>query len=259
MKRAFRGIPERCSRADERGMSARLPLLASLVACLVACALPSVAGAAEIVDRGVASPALHVNGDNVALVTYSVRGTDRHVLYWGAVNWAAKFKRDYSGGWKSKIATTRPSPIAASRTRDRSCRSWWRPATRRTARTGRSSSGSACGRTTAATRPRTSSTSRTGAATSASSRSRPTTATAASTSISGASSRSTASRSSAPSGRSRACRSTAPGRNVYVDYLKGVELAPGQQLPHPSAHRGLLLHVRQPPGLDAGLERPGHG
>ena len=26
------------------------------------------------------------------------------MLYWGAVNWAAKFKRDYSGGWKSKVA-----------------------------------------------------------------------------------------------------------------------------------------------------------
>ena len=37
------------------------------------------------------------------------------------------------------------------------------------------------------------------------------------------------------------------------------DVAAGEQLPDPSAHRGLLLHVRQPPGLDAGLERPGHG
>ena len=32
------------------------------------------------------------------------KGVKRHVLYWGAVNWAEKFNRDYSGGWKSKVA-----------------------------------------------------------------------------------------------------------------------------------------------------------
>jgi hypothetical protein len=79
-------------------------LLATLCACLLALTLPAVAGAAEIVDRNVATPALQVNRNNVALVTYSARGIPRHVLYWGAVNWATKFKRDYSGGWKSRVA-----------------------------------------------------------------------------------------------------------------------------------------------------------
>ena len=60
--------------------------------------------AAEIVDRSVAAPTLSVNSRNVALVTYSVHGTQRHVLYWGGVDWADSFKRDYSGGWKSKMA-----------------------------------------------------------------------------------------------------------------------------------------------------------
>lgn len=74
--------------------------------CILALALvvPSLAGAAEIVDRGVSSPALSVNSHNVALVTYTARGVSRHVLYWGAVDWANTFDRDYSGGWKSKVA-----------------------------------------------------------------------------------------------------------------------------------------------------------
>jgi hypothetical protein len=33
-----------------------------------------------------------------------VHGIQRHVLYWGAVDWAGTFMRDYSGGWKSKMA-----------------------------------------------------------------------------------------------------------------------------------------------------------
>ena len=37
-------------------------------------------------------------------MTYTVHGVQRHVLYWGAVDWATKFNRDYSGGWKSKVA-----------------------------------------------------------------------------------------------------------------------------------------------------------
>jgi hypothetical protein len=78
-----------------------LPLLSALALALV---LPAAAGAAEIVDRNVAAPELQVDTHNVALVTYSVKGTKRHVLYWGAVNWADKFSRDYSGGWKSKVA-----------------------------------------------------------------------------------------------------------------------------------------------------------
>jgi hypothetical protein len=85
-------------------MDSHIRLLAALCACLLALVLPAAAGAAEIVDRSVASPTLSVDSHNVALVTYSVKGTKRHVLYWGAVNWAVKFSRDYSGGWKSKVA-----------------------------------------------------------------------------------------------------------------------------------------------------------
>jgi hypothetical protein len=86
------------------GMNGHLRLLSRLCVGLVVLALPAAGGAAEIVDRNVGSPSLQVDSHNVALVTYSVRGTERHVLYWGAVNWAARFKRDYSGGWKSKVA-----------------------------------------------------------------------------------------------------------------------------------------------------------
>jgi hypothetical protein len=85
-------------------MNGRFRMLLHLVVGLAVLALPALAGAAEIVDRNVAAPALRVNSKNVALVTYAAKGTKRHVLYWGAVNWAENFKRDYSGGWKSKIA-----------------------------------------------------------------------------------------------------------------------------------------------------------
>jgi hypothetical protein len=70
-------------------------------------ALPAVAGSAEIVDRDVTSPALRVDGHGVALVTYSAHGSPRHVLYWGAIDSAARFSRDYSGGWRSRVADYR--------------------------------------------------------------------------------------------------------------------------------------------------------
>jgi hypothetical protein len=95
------------SDADARVMNARIRTLLGLVVGSAVLALPAFAGAAEIVDRNVAAPTLHVNAKNVALVTYSVKGVRRHVLYWGAVNWADTFKRDYSGGWKSKMADYR--------------------------------------------------------------------------------------------------------------------------------------------------------
>ena len=79
-------------------------MLTRIAVAAVALAVPAFAGAAQIVDRNVAGPILRVNNENVALVTYTAKGTPRHVLFWGAVNWAETFKRDYSGGWKSKIA-----------------------------------------------------------------------------------------------------------------------------------------------------------
>jgi hypothetical protein len=85
-------------------MDVHTRLFGLLCTCLLALVLPGVASAAQIVDRSVASPELSVNNKNVALVTYTVHGLKRHVLYWGAVDWADGFKRDYSGGWKSKIA-----------------------------------------------------------------------------------------------------------------------------------------------------------
>jgi hypothetical protein len=85
-------------------MNGHRRLLAALCTLCLALVLPAAAGAAEIVDRNVAAPSLQVNTRNVALVSYSVHGVQRHVLYWGAVDWADTFMRDYSGGWKSKMA-----------------------------------------------------------------------------------------------------------------------------------------------------------
>jgi hypothetical protein len=92
------------SASDQEGMERRNRLVTLLCTCLLALVLPGSAGAAEIVDRGVASVTMSVNSHNVALVTYTAHGVSRHVLYWGAVDWANTFKRDYSGGWKSKVA-----------------------------------------------------------------------------------------------------------------------------------------------------------
>jgi hypothetical protein len=59
----------------------------------------------------VTSPQLRVNAKgDVALVTYHLKGRLHHVLYWGARNWADKFLRDYSGGWKSKAADWKQFP-----------------------------------------------------------------------------------------------------------------------------------------------------
>jgi hypothetical protein len=85
-------------------------ILLVVSACSVA-VLVSSASAAEIVDRNVTSPQLRVNAKgDVALVTYHVKGRLHHVLYWGARNWADKFLRDYSGGWKSKAADWKQFP-----------------------------------------------------------------------------------------------------------------------------------------------------
>ena len=85
-------------------MNGHRRILTALCSLCLVLVLPAAAGAAEIVDRNVGGPTLQVNRSNVALVTYAVGKTPRHVLYWGAVNWGEKFSRDYSGGWKSKMA-----------------------------------------------------------------------------------------------------------------------------------------------------------
>jgi hypothetical protein len=85
-------------------------ILLAVCACSLAVLVPS-ASAAEIVDRNVTSPELRVNAKgDVALVTYRVKGKLHHVLYWGARNWADKFLRDYSGGWKSRVADWKQFP-----------------------------------------------------------------------------------------------------------------------------------------------------
>jgi hypothetical protein len=75
------------------------------VSVLALLALATTANASEIVGRNVYSPKLQVDENGTALVTFKVAGGGlRHVLYWGAVDWADEFSRDYSGGWKSKKA-----------------------------------------------------------------------------------------------------------------------------------------------------------
>ncbi|MDX6570561.1 MAG: hypothetical protein QOH15_3139 [Gaiellales bacterium] len=93
-------------------MKRRLRTLALLAVSLCALVvLASPAAAAEIVDRNVTGPHLSVNAKgDVALVTYTLKGARHHVLYWGARNWAGKFLRDYSGGWKSKVADWKAFP-----------------------------------------------------------------------------------------------------------------------------------------------------
>ena len=221
--------------------------------------LPAAAGAAEIVDRNVAAPELQVNSRNVALVTYSVKGVKRNVLYWGAVNWAERFKRDYSGGWKSKIADHKrftnsckpytgprlPLMIAGCDAKDGShwaLQQWQRlwsnyggskaanelyishwkgDAAELAIQTDHSYHGKHQHLWGKFTF-----------------HGKPVFGTK--WTIKGV-----------PLDRK--------GRNIYVDYLDKHDLAPGQQLPDPSAHRRLLLHVREPPGLHVGLERAGNG
>ena len=198
-----------CSASDMDGMDGHKRLLAALCACLLALVLPAAAGAAEIVDRSVASPTLSVNSRNVALVTYSVHGVKRHVLYWGAVDWANRFKPRLLGrleeqGRRLQALQQQLQAVhgPAARLHGRRLRRARRlalgaPAVvaaveelRRRPRPGRAVHLALARRH----RP--------------SSRSRPTTAITASTSISGAASRSTASPSSVRAGRSRACPPT---------------------------------------------------
>jgi hypothetical protein len=83
-------------------LRARALTLAAAALVLLVAAAPS--GASEIVDRGASRVNLAVDTHGVALVTYFAHGSWHHVLYWDAVNGAADFRRDYSGGWKSRVA-----------------------------------------------------------------------------------------------------------------------------------------------------------
>ena len=69
----------------------------------------SSATASEIFAVDAKDLTLQVNGAT-ALVSYTAKGSRRHLLMWGAINALASgsqvpqtsFRRDYSGGWKSR-------------------------------------------------------------------------------------------------------------------------------------------------------------
>jgi hypothetical protein len=82
--------------------------LAGLVAalCLASGVTAAPSSASMIVDRSTHGAKLEVDRTGkTALVSYrSSDGLQHHVLYWGAVDWDARFQRDYSGGWGSHHA-----------------------------------------------------------------------------------------------------------------------------------------------------------
>ena len=196
---------------------------------------------------------------NVALVTYSVRGVTRHVLYWGARQLGRQVQArllrrlEEQGRRLQALQQQLPAPTRARALPlmiagcDAPDGSHW--ALQQWQRLWKNYGGA---------RPRTSSTSRTGAATSASSRSRPTTATTASTSTCGARSPSTASRSSAPKWTLKGVPARPQGRNIYVDYLKGPNWRRVNSfLTHPPT-AGFCYTFANHPAVLAGLERAGH-
>jgi hypothetical protein len=77
-----------------------------------ALALVAPAGASQLIARNASNIKLAVNSKGTALITYSSRGTVRHLLAWGAVNARPRpstpkvrqveFSLDYSGGWKHR-------------------------------------------------------------------------------------------------------------------------------------------------------------
>ena len=100
------------------------------------------------------------------MLTYHKGSAVKHVLVWGAINaitpregaHQAKFKLDYSGGWGTKhIVYWKTSPAAAAATTGPRFRTWWRPASRLTARTGPRRAGRSRSRTSASRRGRRSS------------------------------------------------------------------------------------------------------
>ena len=93
--------------------SAGRPLLrAALVLASVAAAfaaMPSLAGASQLIARNTSSERLSVSSSGRALITYHGQGTLQRVLVWGAINARppsidaaqSAFRIDYSGGWRS--------------------------------------------------------------------------------------------------------------------------------------------------------------
>jgi hypothetical protein len=90
-----------------------MTLKRGLALAVCALALPANAAGAIFGDLNVRNPTLQVNAGGIALVEYSTSaGLRRHVLVWGAIDGIphptdppstqARFRLDYSGGWKSR-------------------------------------------------------------------------------------------------------------------------------------------------------------
>ena len=84
-----------------------------VLSCALALGLPASASGAIFGDLNVRNATLKVNGQGVALAEYTTEdGRRRHVLVWGAIDGIAhptetgvaqaRFRMDYSGGWKSR-------------------------------------------------------------------------------------------------------------------------------------------------------------
>jgi hypothetical protein len=82
--------------------------LATLAAAALAAALcAGAASGSQLIDRNATHVSLQVNAKKEALITYTVGGTVKHVLAWGAINAVpptrgrtqVAFKLDYSGGY----------------------------------------------------------------------------------------------------------------------------------------------------------------
>ena len=129
-------------------------VLLVLTLVLGASVLASTATASELIDRNAQGISLGVNSKGEALVSYRAAGKSKHVLVWGALNAIAPtrsrpqlaFKLDYSGGYgKYKQDYWKTFKSTCKRLRRPGARVEGRPPARpRTARTGRSRSGSAC-------------------------------------------------------------------------------------------------------------------
>ncbi len=84
----------------------RILSLATLAVILAGFA--PVAAGSELVDRNTTSGRIQVNAGNTALVLYKVGSVQKHVLYWGGVDWSLTFDgHDRSGGWSSRRADWR--------------------------------------------------------------------------------------------------------------------------------------------------------
>lgn len=93
------------SHADSSGMTTlRRSLLMAAAGALAGVLAAVPAFGSQIVDRNASNVSLQVNYGRTALVSYQSGGAAHHVLFWGGVDWAGHFARDYSGGWGSKRA-----------------------------------------------------------------------------------------------------------------------------------------------------------